>query len=898
MQYRIGVLQYLGLVEAGERMMMDGIKETRKEGLGLSRRSFISLSAGTMMLAGLGLSGCSLSDKSVESPSATGEGEEETGEWRTAICWHNCGGRCLNQVYVVDNIVVRQKTDDTHEDSPDFPQQRACARGRSNRNQVFGPDRIKYPVKRKNWSPGGGTHINGDLRGKDEWERISWDEALDYVSSEIKRIAEAYGPSSIYIEGSEIMRLFTMLGGYATSWGSTSYGTWDASGACFGAFVPRKDLNINNQERTDQNDRFELRNSELVIMWGQNSTWSGAGNPTYYYLAAKRAGAKFVFIDPFYNNTAQALDAEWIPIRPGTDHAMALGMMYTLLDEDDPTNNPLIDWDFLKRCTVGFTADNMPAGVDPAENFQDYILGVKDGLPKTPEWAFEICGVSADTIRDLARRMATTKKVAFQSSYAPARVNNADSWPQAFMTLGWMCGHVGETGRMTGVSCRYNAANGGPELVVSGSQGVPTVENEEAQVVELNNNELWEAILNGKYTAGKDDVRECNIQMIYHGGASALNQKVAIFKGIEAHRKVEFVVTQHFTLNTSARYSDIILPITTRWERFGDFGDGNNRKKEVIIYGRQITPPLFEAKDDYEIAELLGNKLGFDGKIINPVPIEQRIFNAISTIKVVKDDGSDYESLVAITAEDIAELSVEGEPQEGRMSYKDFVAAGKYQVERYAGDPFDYIAHKAYREDPEANPQPTDSGKFEIYSDKLAKKIESYGWTTVDPYPSYNRPVEGYEDTFNDWASKVKGKYPLQFYPIHYARRGHSNFDNIPWLREVFPQECFMNTVDAEERGIKDDDVILIENSHGKTMRHVKVTNRLCQGVLTMGEGAWVEMDEELGIDRAGNVNTLNGDIPTGQGHAGYSTCIVQVSRLSETLEPDYLWPTRIELQD
>ena len=89
-----------------------------------------------------------------------------------------------------DGVVVRQKTDDTHEDSPDFPQQRGCLRGRSQRQQVFSADRLKYPMKRKNWKPGGGKK---ELRGKDEWVRISWDEALDYVASETKRIAKKYG---------------------------------------------------------------------------------------------------------------------------------------------------------------------------------------------------------------------------------------------------------------------------------------------------------------------------------------------------------------------------------------------------------------------------------------------------------------------------------------------------------------------------------------------------------------------------------------------------------------------------------------------------------------------------------------------------------------------------------
>ncbi len=860
----------------------------------LSRRTFVSLAAGTAALCGLGLSGCSVSE--TEEPSGGDEPVEE-GKWVTAICWHNCGGRCLNRCYVVDGMVMRQKTDDTHEDSPDFPQQRACARGRSNRNQVFGPDRIKYPVKRKNWQPGGGDGVNGHLRGIDEWERISWDEAIEIVASEIKRVTETYGPTSIFANGSEITRLFTLNGGYASEWGSTSFGTWDASGAKFGAFTARKDLNINNKERTDQNDRFEMRNSELIVMWGQNCTWSGAGNPTYYYLAAKRAGAKFVFIDPYYNNTMQALDAEWIPIRPGTDHAMALGMMYTLLDEDDPATNPMIDWDFLSRCTVGFTSDNMPEGVDPSENFQDYILGVKDGLPKTPEWASEICGVDAEAIKELARRIGTTKKVALQTGYAPARTHNQDSWPQAFMTLGWMCGHVGESGRMTGTSCRYSACNGGPELVVSGSQGVPSIENEAAQSVKINKNELYDAILNGKYTAGFEDVRECNIKMIYHGGTSSLNQNVNAKMGIEAHRAVECVITQQYTYNTSARYSDIILPVCTRWELFGDFGDGGNRKKEVTYYGSQICEPLYESKSDYWIAEQIANKLGFDGKVVNPLSIEQRMFNALATITVVNADNTGYEPLIAITEEDIASWGVEGTPQEGRISLAEFVEAGTYQVPRSVDDPYKYIAHEAFRKDPEGNPQQTASGKFEIHCSALQEMIHGYGWTEVEPYAAYQRPVEGYEDTFSDWENKVKGDYPMQFYTIHYPRRGHSNFDNIPWLREAFPQECIMSASDAAALGIEENDVILITSRHGQTMRHAHVTERMMPGVLTLGEGAWIEIDEETGIDKAGNVNMLNGGIPTGQGHAGFNTCNVKVEKYDAQLDPDYTWPTRLDLE-
>lgn len=75
------------------------------------------------------------------------------------------------------------------------------------------------------------------------------------------------------------------------------------------------------------------------------------------------------------------MDADWYPINPGTDHALALGIMSALLEMDNP-DNPLIDWDFLRRCTVGFDENNMPAGADPKGNFKDYLLGTYTGEPK------------------------------------------------------------------------------------------------------------------------------------------------------------------------------------------------------------------------------------------------------------------------------------------------------------------------------------------------------------------------------------------------------------------------------------------------------------------------------------------------------------------------------------
>lgn len=886
----------------------------------LSRRSFLKWSAavgGTAAIVG----GLDVGLKAIEASAAPAQ--QSDGKWVVAACWHNCGGRCPNYVYVQDGVVIRQKADDTHPDSPDFPQQRGCARGRSQRHQTFGADRLKYPMKRKHWEPGGGDK---SLRGQDEWVRISWDEALDILASEITRIKETYGNEAILIPGaSAVNRTMTLYGGFVGSYGTTSGGSWHTTEA-----VVRG--GYNNSWRI--NDRMQHRKVQLFVHFGANPISSSGGNPTYNCLQNKVAGAKYIFIDPQYSDSAQVLADEWIPIRPGTDHAMVLGMCHTLFTEDDPESNPLIDWDFINRCTSGgITRDYLPEGAEIDENLKDYVLGLasngrpapeghKNYPPKTPEWAAAITGVDPQRIRTLAREIATTPNVAILQSNACARTQNSDSWPQMVLTFGAMTGHIGKDGSFTSggyYHSTFSGYGGNPSYVKAGRSGVPGVGSnplegsEEAYDVwtvlpkvpgiQLCDAWMWQAVADGTYQAGKDDWRDLNIQLIYHEQRAALQTVDGMTKGIEAHRKVEFVVSHAQFLTTNAKYSDLVLPITTQWERFGYITSANN---EIgFVWASQVTEPKFETKDDIWIAAELAKRLGLDPTVIDPVPLKQQIFNQIAGATVMKDEPSananaPYEPLVTITAEDIAEWGVEGEPQTGRITLKELQEKGYYQVARHPGDNYEYIANKELREDPENNPLPTASGKLETYSQILSDIIESRGWSTVRPIPTYNPAVEGYEATFSDWENQVKGEFPLQLGTMHYFRRSHSVFDNIQQLRRAFPDEFFMNPVDAAERGIQQNDVVLIRSKHGKTLRRVCVTPRIMPGVVNLPHGAWVQMDEASGIDKAGADNIINGCVPTGQGTSGWNTCIVQVEKYEGPIElpPDYQWPQRIPLKE
>ncbi len=815
------------------------------------------------------------------------------GKWVPVVCWHDCGGRCALKALVVNDKVLRLKTDDTHADTPDYPQQRACVRGRSQRKQVFAADRLKYPMRRKHWSPGGGDK---SLRGKDEWVRISWDEALTTIVSELNRVKNQFGNESIYCRGGEVKRAINLFGGCVDTWVTDSLGSWMGTGKRIGLY--KKTGPGGFETRTSIGDRMDLRNSELVVMWGVNPAWSSPGSPTYHFLQVKKAGAKFIFIDPFLSSTAGLLGDDWYPVRPGTDHAMVLGMMFTLLVEDNPNNNPLIDWDFLNRCTVGFDAEHMPEGVDPAENFKDYLLGTKDHQPKDAQWASEISGIPAERIKSLAREIAKTKKVALLASWAPARVNNADSWPQAFMTLGCMTGHIGESGRMTGTSTHISSGNGGPPLVYAGGRGLPGIPNPVGAAenyvhgrpesgICIPGNQLWNAILNGEYTAGKDKINEVDIRLMYHAGeTNMLGSREGQKVGIDAVRKLEFMVCHAHFLHTTAKYSDLVLPVTTQWERDGLIQSGGNR--EAIFMGSKAVEHWYESRDDMWIAREIGARLGLDTSLIEPLTISQQIYNAAKGAMVIKENGKEYEPLLTITQENIKNMGAVGKPQKGRILFSELKEKGVYQVPRSPNDNFRHIPLENFRKDPEKYPITTRSGKLEIHCHELAEFVAGCGWSTIPPTAEYITPVEGYEASYSDWETQTKGTYPLQFYSVHYLRRAGTTFDNVTWLREAWPQGFFMNPLDAKERGIKHGDTIRARSRHGVVIRKAHITSRIRPGVTCMGSGAWSDMDENLGADTAGSANILTGAITTGQGTSGWNSCLLEVEKYEMELIPDH----------
>lgn len=848
----------------------------------ISRRDFLKGSAtAAAAVAGLSLAGSSVNSiqvKAAEEAAMDHEmpmDPENEGEWITAACWHNCGGRCVIKALVKDGVVIREKTDDTHADSPDFPQQRACVRGRSQRNHIFGADRLRYPIKRVHWSP---DDPHGELRGMDEWEQITWDEALDYVADEIKKIIEKYGNRAIWGRGTEVQRFFNHIGGCTRDWGTTSLGSFTLTPGKVGTTYD------------DGQDRLSMKEADYVILWGVNPGWSSAGNPLYNYLQAKKAGVKFIGVDPYYNESLSVLEAEWVPCRPSMDTAMMIGVAYEMLKLDEEQGG-IIDWDFLNSCTIGFDAEHMPEGADPADNFKDYLLGTNDGVVKDAEWASALCGATVENIKYLAEILKKDNKVCLYTAWGVGRNHNADNLPQMLMTLGAMGGHYGQPGNSTGPSGHATGGNGGPSLVKGGGAGLPNV----SQVIDdnINDTELWRAINTGSYNfvgnggvrqAG--EIRDIDIHMLYHGWNAILQARDGMTEGIKAHRKVDFVVCHAHALKTEAKYADIVLPVNSEWERCGSIQSGN---REMLIFPHRVTEDLYGAHSDQWIVKELAKRFpDADFSTLYPISEEQQWFNKLAGTTVIDPAGSgEYVPLITITQEDIDEMGVEGEPQEGVIGLKELLDQGVYQVERFEGDGFEYIPYKEFREDPEANPRPTDTGKFEIYSNALATAVNDAGWSEIKPYPTYIRQEDGYERT-------QEGEFPYQVYNPHYLRRSHTTLDNVQWLREAWPNPVYISKADAEKEGIASGDTVLITSPHGCTLRKACVTGRFIPGVIGVPHGSWVDIDEETGIDTGGADNILCGGISTGQGVSGWNTCCCKIEKYDGEIPDDIDKPLRM----
>lgn len=875
----------------------------------LSRKTFLKGSGAA--LATLGLTSCAArtsGSANKEELADTSDAPKEEGEWKAATCWSHCGGRCSLKALVKDGVITRLKTDDTHEDSPDWPQRRACLRGRSRRDDIYSPDRLKYPMKRKNWQPGG-EGFNGELRGKDEWERISWDEALDLVASEVSRIREKYGNRSIYghrsivIQGSDINDM--SLAGTEAAWHLDEFGSMFMRGMDFGIALSASGGFTTSWTTASQgafafchlygygsssgqdfmNDRFDCRNVETAILIGVNPAYS-ADSTSFWsnWLPVHDAGCRFITIDPMYTDSAAILGAEWVPIRPNTDVALLMAMCYVMISEDDPEANPLIDWDVIERCTIGFDENHMPEGEDARDNFRDHILGTYDNQPKDPKWASDITGIPEDKIVELGRLMGKQNKVALLTGWGPARNHNGETFTQAFMCAGILGGHFGQSGHMTAGAIEDAGFNGGDFLITPGDRGVQYPANGVDDI--LCGPTMWRDMLRGRYRYVGDggsvnfvpgEERDIDIECLYLYASDPLHSYEDASSAIEVLRKVEFVVSHATCFNDTARYSDIVLPVVTAWEKSPEFLMFTNPNAGYLK--DQVIEPCYEAKSERWIGRELCNRWGLDGDALFPEDDLTLSWNQISSVNIATAPG-EYTPLCSFTEEEAAEFGNAGQARtEGLISYSEFKEKGVYCVPRNPEDGYGHIAYEEFRANPEDNPMRSESGKFEFYCRGIRDLSAQVGLGEVPPVPTYIPSPGGYEEARLLTREGDNSTMAFQVYNPHYLRSSHYYFDNLESTREAFSRPLYINSVDANAIGISEGDTVCVSNDNGTMLRHACVTGRIAQGVVALPHGGSFDFDESDQLSLGGCDNVLTSPTSCGLGTSGYNSQACRVEK-------------------
>lgn len=474
---------------------------------------------------------------------------------------------------------------------------------------------------------------------------------------------------------------------------------------------------------------------------------------------------------------------------------------------------------------------------------------------------------------------------------------------QVFYTLAFMHGGMGSQGNYASWVGLHEGMSGAPYVTAgdssNGAQKNPVnpltppslmVTPNFAEIKDpggwerIDFTECWQSILDGAY--GRDiwpgGKKPLDIHLIYSGGyENSLNSLPNANAGIKVFRKADFVFGANPFFDPSRQYCDIVLPVATWWEK-GNLAWTNN--SETVFWADRIMEPLYESKPEGYIAEELCKRLDLDPKAANTMTDEERTYASLAGATYLADAATmDYRPLLTITQEDIDALGVEGAPQEGIMTVAELKEKGCYKTQRQKGDKLTSVPWSAFFADPAANPLPTSTGKFEIYCPTLAAVVNSLGYSQIAPIGKWQigDPEQG--------QGTQTEEYPLLFWTPHSLRRAHTVNDNVVSLREAFPQECFMSTVDAEARGIKNGDLVLMTSPYGQVLRPAKVMPTLVPGSVALQDGAWIQIDEETGIDLGGDPNILQAPKASGQASQSWTGTLVQVEKYTGNikLEPD-----------
>lgn len=793
------------------------------------------------------------------------------------------------------------------------------------KSMIYSDRRNLYPMKRVDFDPAGARHEEN--RGISGYERITWDEALDIVSSEIIRIKREHGPGAMVIEpsshhmwgniGYRHSTLFRFMNAVGMTYGDHNPDSWE--GWHWGAthmwgFSAR----LGNPEQTDLL-RDCLENCEMMVFWSSdpetNNGVYAAFESTVRRQWLQKLGVKMVFIDPYYNHTNALYGGKWFSPRLGTDGALALGIAYTWLTEET------YDKEYVATHTEGF------------DEWKDYVLGITDGCPKTTEWAEEETGIPAHEIRALARTWAKNKTMLAAGGLGGwggvCRSPIGMDWSRLMVALITMQG-LGKPGiniysTIEGAPVDNNfyfpgyaeggicgdAANSAAGAffayrMFDGDTSRPMTSNlSTAAGVHLNRMRLPECVLEdhvewyGRGFVG-DSVEQqyhkyeyppqgySRIKMLYKYGGSHIGTMGQGDRYARMYRtkRLEFVVSQSIWFEGEVPFADIILPACTNFERWdiGEWANNagynpdshNQTNHRVIALEQKCIEPLGESMSDYEIFNAICERLGL-GDVFSEGKTElgwvkQQFYASDLPKKITWEEFFKKGYYIVPCPENRAYTPAFRWFAEGR----DQDTEGWFTGLR----PGDLLNRKSLQ---------TQSGKIEFVSNSL-KRFGHYDTDDRERplMPMYIPSWEGHHTArFKTYPLAVLSPHPR--FSFHTQGDGKDAFVNdIDEHR--FKVDGFdywimrMNPSDARERGIAEHDLVKAYNERGAVIFAAHLTERVPAGTCHCYESSaeYRPLGEPgHSVDRGGCINILTPSRFLSKYATGMATehCLVEIEK-------------------
>jgi len=763
------------------------------------------------------------------------------------------------------------------------------------KKRAVSPNRILYPLKRVDWDPNG--ERNTQNRGKSGYVRISWDEALDIVASELRRINKKYGLTAVLAQADGHgetktvhaahgcqRKLLELLGGYTLQMRNTD--SWE--GWYWGA------KHVWGCEALGQ--QYPLTNvipdiaehSELLLFWGcdmETTPWGWQGQlPSRLCYWFTGLGIKQVYICPDLNYGAAVHADKWIPIRPNTDAAMRLAIAYVWLTEGT------YDKEYIRTHAFGF------------DKFADYVLGREDGIAKTPKWAEEKCGVPSRIIKAFAREWASKKTSiahgnggsAIRGPYStePARIEVCLLGMQGvgkpgshfvkmiewglFFDPGWY--PMPRAPELPDVNAASHGQRVGTPAVMRGLAADGEKEDMHFPRSFIPKTLIHDAILNppltwyGTTSAGfpradqfvqyKYPADGCSeIHMIWSDTPCLLtcwNDSNSVARAYQSP-KIEFMLVQHPWMENDCLFADILLPVNTKFEEEDIATDNFSGQFSTVMYEEQCLEPKGESRTDYEVVCMIAERLGL-----------LKEYTRGRSIKEWIKFGFDHSEVAPV------------------ISYEELKEKGYYVVPT---DPH-WMRHKPglapFAEDPVKNPLKTPSGKIEYYSQGLAEHFPDDD--ERPPVPHWIEKGSGHDESL---SSKRAESYPLLIMSNHGRWRVHANLDDISWFHEIETckvigpdgyhyEPVWIHPSDAEKKGIVHGDVVNVFNERGGVLCGAYVTERIMPGTVYVDHGARYDPIVVGELDRGGAINTISPHSITSKNCAGMATSgyLVEVKRV------------------